>query len=151
MAMPAGDLVSNWAYLVMASLAWSLKAWSALLLLPESGRWGEKYRAEKRSLLRMEFRTFLCGDDGGALPDRAWWAPPGVPAAVVESVAGCVPALGGAITGSPVVLRGEKRVKPRSVCLGPYWHPTRRGGVVMVERESAVENRAQYPRPEEDP
>ena len=57
MAMPAGDLVSNWAYLVMASLAWSLKAWSALLL-PESGRWGEKYRAEKRSLLRMEFRTF---------------------------------------------------------------------------------------------
>ena len=57
MAMPVGDLVSNWAYLVMASLAWSLKAWAALLL-PEGGRWGEKYRAEKRSLLRMEFRTF---------------------------------------------------------------------------------------------
>ena len=57
MAMPVGDLVSNWAYLVMASLAWSLKAWAALLL-PESGRWGEKYRVEKRSLLRMEFRTF---------------------------------------------------------------------------------------------
>ena len=57
MAMPVGDLVSNWAYLVMASLAWSLKAWAALLL-PEGGRWGRKYRAEKRSLLRMEFRTF---------------------------------------------------------------------------------------------
>ena len=57
MAMPVGDLVSNWAYLVMASLAWSLKAWAALLL-PEGGRWGAKYRAEKRSLLRMEFRTF---------------------------------------------------------------------------------------------
>ena len=57
MAMPVGDLVSNWAYLVMAGLAWSLKAWAALLL-PEVGRWGEKYRAEKRSLLRMEFRTF---------------------------------------------------------------------------------------------
>ena len=57
MAMPVGDLVSNWAYLVMASLAWSLKAWAALLL-PEDGRWGEKYRAAKRSLLRMEFRTF---------------------------------------------------------------------------------------------
>jgi len=57
MAMPVGDLVSNWAYLVMASLAWSLKAWAALLL-PEQGRWGAKYRAEKRSLLRMEFRTF---------------------------------------------------------------------------------------------
>ena len=35
----------------------SLKAWSALVL-PEQGRWAEKYRAEKRSLLRMEFRTF---------------------------------------------------------------------------------------------
>ena len=57
MAMPVGNLVSNWAYLVMASLAWSLKAWAALLL-PEGGRWGEKYGAAKRWLLRMEFRTF---------------------------------------------------------------------------------------------
>ena len=57
MAMPVGDLVSNWAYMVMASLAWSLKAWAALLL-PEQGRWRAKYRAEKRSLLRMEFGTF---------------------------------------------------------------------------------------------
>ena len=51
------NLVSNWAYMVMASLAWSLKAWSALVL-PEAGRWAEKYRVEKRSLLRMEFSTF---------------------------------------------------------------------------------------------
>jgi hypothetical protein len=57
MAMPVGDLVSNWAYMVMASLAWSLKAW-AVLLLPEEGRWAGKHRAEKRSLLRMEFSTF---------------------------------------------------------------------------------------------
>jgi Transposase DDE domain group 1 len=57
LAMPVNDLVSNWAYMVMASLAWSLKAWSALVL-PEQGRWAEKYRAEKRSLLRMEFGTF---------------------------------------------------------------------------------------------
>ena len=57
MAMPVGDLMSNWAYMVMASLAWSLKAWAALLL-PESGRWGLKYGEEKRSLLRMEFGTF---------------------------------------------------------------------------------------------
>jgi hypothetical protein len=57
LAMPVDDLVSNWAYMVMASLAWSLKAWSALVL-PEQGRWAEKYRAEKRSLLRMEFSTF---------------------------------------------------------------------------------------------
>jgi Transposase DDE domain group 1 len=57
LAMPVGDLVSNGAYMVMASLAWSLKAWSALLL-PEDGRWAEKHRAEKHSLLRMEFSTF---------------------------------------------------------------------------------------------
>jgi hypothetical protein len=57
LAMPAGDLVSNGAYMVMASLAWSLKAWAALLL-PEHGRWAEKHGAEKRSLLRMEFSTF---------------------------------------------------------------------------------------------
>jgi hypothetical protein len=57
LAMPVNDLVSNGAYMVMAGLAWSLKAWSALVL-PETGRWAEKYRAEKRSLLRMEFSTF---------------------------------------------------------------------------------------------
>jgi Transposase DDE domain group 1 len=57
LAMPVDDLVSNWAYTVMASLAWSLKAWAALLL-PEHPRWAEKHRAEKRSLLRMEFSTF---------------------------------------------------------------------------------------------
>jgi hypothetical protein len=57
LAMPVGDLVSNGAYVVMASLAWSLKAWAALLL-PEQGRWPERPRAEKRWLLRMEFNTF---------------------------------------------------------------------------------------------
>jgi hypothetical protein len=57
LAMPVDNLVSNWAYSVMASLAWSLKAWAALLL-PEHPRWAEKHRAEKRSLLRMEFSTF---------------------------------------------------------------------------------------------
>jgi hypothetical protein len=57
LSMPVDNLVSNWAYLVMASLAWSLKAWAALLL-PEHPRWAEKHRAEKRSLLRMEFTTF---------------------------------------------------------------------------------------------
>ena len=54
---PVDSLLSNWAYMVMASLAWSLKAWSALLL-PEDGRWQEKHREEKFRLLRMEFSTF---------------------------------------------------------------------------------------------
>ena len=54
---PLDSLESNWAYMVIASLAWSLKAWSALLL-PEQGRWQEKHTAEKRKLLRMDFTTF---------------------------------------------------------------------------------------------
>jgi len=44
--------------MVMASLAWTLKAWFALLL-PEGGRWAEKYIREKQAVLRMEFKTFL--------------------------------------------------------------------------------------------
>ncbi len=55
--MPVSTRVSNGAYMVMASLAWTLKAWFALLL-PETGRWAEQYLAEKRTVLRMEFRTF---------------------------------------------------------------------------------------------
>jgi hypothetical protein len=54
---PVDDLVSNWAYMVMASLAWSLKAWSALML-PASPRHAAKHAAERRTLLRMEFATF---------------------------------------------------------------------------------------------
>jgi len=54
---PVDNLVSNWAYMVMASLAWSLKAWAALLL-PEEGRWKEKHKEEKRRLLTMDFATF---------------------------------------------------------------------------------------------
>ena len=48
--MPVGSLVSNWAYMVMNSLAWTLKAWFALLVR----------RSEHReALLKMEFRGFL--------------------------------------------------------------------------------------------
>ena len=54
---PLDNLVSNWAYMVMASLAASLKAWSALLL-PSQGRWKEKHQQEKDRLLRMNFTTF---------------------------------------------------------------------------------------------
>jgi len=54
---PVDNLVSNWAYMVMASLAWSLKAWSALLV-PVSPRHQAKHQAEKRILLRMEFATY---------------------------------------------------------------------------------------------
>ena len=55
---PVDNLVSNWAYMVMGSLAWTLKAWFALSL-PETGRWAEKHKAEKESVLKMEFKRFL--------------------------------------------------------------------------------------------
>ena len=54
---PLDTLESNWAYMVMALLAWSLKAWTALLL-PQQGRWAKKHREEKFRLLRMDFATF---------------------------------------------------------------------------------------------
>jgi hypothetical protein len=57
MALPVYGLVSNWAYMVMASLAWTLKAWSALWL-SEGGRWQQQHAVEKQRLLRMEFSTF---------------------------------------------------------------------------------------------
>jgi len=56
--MPVDTLLSNWAYMVMAALAWTLKAWFALRL-PETGRWAAQYAAEKRAVLRMEFKAFL--------------------------------------------------------------------------------------------
>lgn len=55
---PLNTLEANWAYMVMVSLAWSLKAWFALLL-PSSPRWRERHEAERERLVRMEFRTFL--------------------------------------------------------------------------------------------
>jgi len=58
MGMPVDTLLSNWAYMVMAALAWSLKAWFALRL-PEAGRWATRYAAEKAAALRMEFKAFL--------------------------------------------------------------------------------------------
>jgi len=57
MQMPVDNLVSNWAYMVMASLAWTLKTWFALLL-PTQGRWADKYAAEKQSVLTLEFKRF---------------------------------------------------------------------------------------------
>jgi len=48
--MPVGDLFSNWAYMIMSSLAWTLKAWFALLV---------RHVQRREELLKMEFRRFL--------------------------------------------------------------------------------------------
>jgi hypothetical protein len=55
---PVDTLVSNWAYMVMTSLAWNLKAWWALGLPEWRGPNAETWREEKRRVLRMEFKTF---------------------------------------------------------------------------------------------
>jgi hypothetical protein len=55
---PVNTLNANWAYMTMATLAWSLKAWCALLL-PVSPRWAERHDEQRRRLLTMEFHTFL--------------------------------------------------------------------------------------------
>jgi hypothetical protein len=56
---PVDSLVSNWAYMVMTALAWNLKAWLALQLPEQPGRWAERHREEKQTLLTMEFKTFV--------------------------------------------------------------------------------------------
>jgi hypothetical protein len=58
LAAPVDNLLSNWAYMLMTSLAWTLKAWAALLL-PVKPRQREAHEAERRTWLRMEFKTFI--------------------------------------------------------------------------------------------
>jgi hypothetical protein len=48
--MPSDGLVSNWAYMVIAALAWNLKAWYGLMARTKTAR---------RDILRMEFKRFL--------------------------------------------------------------------------------------------
>jgi Transposase DDE domain group 1 len=96
---PVDTLVSNWAYMVMASLAWNLKAWSALMV-PVSPRHAARHQAERRSLLRMEFATFCAAviqmpcqivRGGGRLIFRllSWNPWQGVFLRLVERLHGC--------------------------------------------------------------
>lgn len=48
--VPLYDLVSNWAYMVIAALAWNLKSWFAMML---------HRKADRLAYLRMEFRRFI--------------------------------------------------------------------------------------------
>ena len=59
LSAPLHTLTSNGAYMVIATLAWNLKAWLALSLM-ETGPPQAKAqrRAEKQRLLRMDFSTF---------------------------------------------------------------------------------------------
>lgn len=48
--VPLYDLVSNWAYMVIAALAWNLKSWFAMML---------HRKADRREYIAMEFRRFI--------------------------------------------------------------------------------------------
>jgi hypothetical protein len=58
MGNPLDNLHSNWAYMVMASLAWTFKAWFGLLLPPSTGRWKEPDQARRQAVVKMEFKRF---------------------------------------------------------------------------------------------
>jgi hypothetical protein len=59
MRNPLDNLHSNWAYMVMASLAWTLKAWWGLMLPAGKGRWHERHGQEGRQIVKMEFKRFV--------------------------------------------------------------------------------------------
>jgi hypothetical protein len=48
--LPLRDLVSNWAYMVIAALAWNLKSWFAMMM---------HRNTDRRDYIRMEFRRFV--------------------------------------------------------------------------------------------
>ena len=66
---PVNTLYANWAYMTMASLAWTLKAWCALML-PVSPRWEAQHEQQRCRLLTMEFRTFRAALIDIPLSDR---------------------------------------------------------------------------------
>jgi hypothetical protein len=59
MRNPLDNLNSNWAYMVMASLAWTLKAWWGLMLPAPKGRWRDRCERERRHIVKMEFKQFV--------------------------------------------------------------------------------------------
>src|SRR5262249_45378391 len=56
---PVDNLVSNWAYMVMAAPARDLKAWGGPSPPEAPGRGQGRRRAQKRWVLRLEFKTFV--------------------------------------------------------------------------------------------
>jgi hypothetical protein len=48
--VPLHDLVSNWAYMVIAALAWNIRSWFAMMM---------HRKQDRRDYIRMEFRRFL--------------------------------------------------------------------------------------------
>src|SRR5271167_796278 len=88
----------------------------------------------------------LCGDDRDALPDRPQRPSPGVSLAVLESVAGCLPAAGGAAQWLLAVLSRAK-LKPGSGCPGPCRTSKRQRGWSDEQRNQGIGDRVRGPGP----
>ena len=58
LSAPVDSLESNWGYMVMTSLAWTLKAWLGLLL-PEKTGGPQPHGLAKQAVLKMEFKRFV--------------------------------------------------------------------------------------------
>ena len=101
---PVDTLISNGAYMVMASVAWSLKAWVRALLMPVTPRHAATHRAEQR-VVADGVRDLSRGGDRDAVPARSEWRSADLSVVVVDTVARRVPASGGAVAGLLVVLR----------------------------------------------
>jgi hypothetical protein len=50
MRLPVYDLLSNWAYMVMATLAWNIKSWFAMMM---------HLKHDRETYIHMEFRRFI--------------------------------------------------------------------------------------------
>jgi hypothetical protein len=62
LSAPLHDLVSNWAYIVMAMLAWNLKCWLSLSLRETGNAMArEKRRVQKQRVLRIPAQILNSG------------------------------------------------------------------------------------------
>ena len=66
---PVNTLNANWAYMAIAALAWSIKAWCALLL-PVSPRWADRHERAAPATAEDGLPHFLAGLHRGPLPGR---------------------------------------------------------------------------------
>jgi hypothetical protein len=60
LAAPLESLESNWAYMLFASLAWTLKIWSGMMIRVQGNPNQRRTRSEaRRRVIAMEFSTYL--------------------------------------------------------------------------------------------
>ena len=101
---PVDDLVSNWAYMVMAQFGLEPEGVECLDGAGIAAARGQA-RGRETNAVADGVRDVLCGDDPDAVPDRAERRTVDLPLAVVEPVARGLPATGGSAARLLAVLR----------------------------------------------